>query len=230
MALWVMRSCSLVDLSACLPELTGQEVIILYQVIMSNAFLFTCRPFNLSTCLLGLTGQKVNILYQGFMGNAFLLTCRSVNLSTRVDRSVGQHIISEHYSLAVLVDLSTCLSGLTGRDVNIGVQGIMYKPFLFPCRPVNPVYSLVSNGLRYHNVLAIAILCQEANIGVQGIMGISYLSICRPVKLSTLSTAWCLMVRGTITSWRLPYCPRYYPLTFMLTCQLSSSVIIKAIF
>ena len=30
--------------------------------------------------------------------------------------------------------------------------------------------------------------------------------------------------------WRSPYCLRYYPLTFMLTCQLSISVIIKEIY
>ena len=37
----------------------------------------------------------------------------------------------------VLVHLSTCLPGLTGQEVNRGVQGIMGIPYLFTCRPVN---------------------------------------------------------------------------------------------
>ena len=35
------------------------------------------------------------------------------------------------------VDLSTCLPGLTGPAVNIGVHGIMGIPYLFICRPGN---------------------------------------------------------------------------------------------
>ena len=82
------------------------------------------------------------------------------------------------------VDLSTCLIGLTGQEVNIlyqgimgkpevniGVQGIMGIPYLFTCRPVN--LSTCLPGLTG----------QEVNIGVQGIMDISYLSTCRPVNL-----------------------------------------------
>ena len=34
------------------------------------------------------------------------------------------------------VDLSTCLPGLTGPDVNILHQGIMGNPYLFICQPV----------------------------------------------------------------------------------------------
>ena len=85
-ALWVFRTCSPVDLSSCLPGLTGPDVYILYQGNMDIPYLFTCRPvnlstrvdrfrgkyrsssaygysvlFHLSTCLPGLTGQDVNI-------------------------------------------------------------------------------------------------------------------------------------------------------------------------
>ena len=78
------------------------------------------------------------------------------------------------------LDLSTCLKGLTGQEVNIlyqgimgkqevniGVQGIMGTSYLFTCRPVNLSTRVVLTG-------------QEVNIGMQGIMGISYLSTCLP--------------------------------------------------
>ena len=42
-----------------------------------------------------------------------------------------------HYGYSVLVHLSTCLQGLTGKEVNIGVQSIMGIPYLFTCRLVN---------------------------------------------------------------------------------------------
>ena len=77
-ALYVVRTCPPVDLSTCLPGLTGPKVNILYQGIMDNPYLFTCRPVELSTCLPGLTGPEVNILYQGIMGIPYLTTCRPV--------------------------------------------------------------------------------------------------------------------------------------------------------
>ena len=56
-----------------------------------------------------------------------LLRRGPVNLSTRFDRSSGKYRSAWHYgySVLVLVDLSTCLPGLTGQEVNIGMQGIV---------------------------------------------------------------------------------------------------------
>ena len=72
----------------------------------------------------------------------------------------------------LLVSLSTCLPGLTGQEVNIGVQGFMGIPYLFTCRPVN--LSSCLPGLTG----------PEVNIGVQGIMGISLMFSCRSVDMS----------------------------------------------
>ena len=85
-ALWVGRTCSSIDLSTCLPGLTGQKVNILYQGIMGIPYLFTCQPVNLSTRVYR---KEVNIGVQSIMGISHLSTCRPVNLSTRVDRSRG---------------------------------------------------------------------------------------------------------------------------------------------
>ena len=57
-ALWISRTCSSVDLSTCLPGLTGQEVNIGVQVIWVFR---TCPTLDLSTCLPGLEGREVNI-------------------------------------------------------------------------------------------------------------------------------------------------------------------------
>ena len=68
-----------VNLSTCLPGLTGQEVNILYHGFVGNAYLFTCRSVNLSTCLPGLTGREVYMLYQGIIIRPYLFTCRPAN-------------------------------------------------------------------------------------------------------------------------------------------------------
>ena len=198
MGISYMSNCPPVNLSTCLPGLTGPDVKILYQGIMGNPYLFICqlvilstrvdRPkcryrsawhngysvlVHLSTCLPGLTGNGVNIGAQGIMGISFLSNCRPVNLSTRVDSSRCKHIISRHYRYSVLVYLSTCQPGLTGPEVNIGVQGIMGIPYLSTCRHIN--LSTFLPGLTG----------QDVNIGVQSIMGGSFFSTCQPVNLST---------------------------------------------
>ena len=61
------------------------------------------------------------------MGIPYLFTCRPVNLSTRVDRSRGKYRSARHYGYFVLVDLSTCLPGLTGPEKNTGVQDLSIK-------------------------------------------------------------------------------------------------------
>ena len=85
------------------------------------------RPYLATCCLPWLIGPAVNLGVHGIMGILYLLTCRPVNLSTRVDRSSGKYRSAWHYgySVLVLVDLSTCLPGLTGQEVNIGMQGIV---------------------------------------------------------------------------------------------------------
>ena len=61
------------------------------------------------------------------MGIPYLFTCRPVNLSTRVDMSRGKYRSAGHYGLFVLVHLSTCQPGLTGPEVNTGVQDLSIK-------------------------------------------------------------------------------------------------------
>ena len=113
----------------------------------------TCRPVNM---LPGLTGQKVN---KGVQGVSYLSPCRPVNLSTRVDRLLWLRRLV-HLSFCLqgrtgadvnilfikaiwvirtcsYVNLSTCLPGLTGPEVDKGVHGIMGIPYLLTCRPVN---------------------------------------------------------------------------------------------
>ena len=107
------------------------------------------------------------------MGRPFLFICRPVNLSTCLQGLTGQevNIISRHYGYSVLVHLSICLPGFTGKEVNIGVQSIMGISHLSTCRPIN---------------LSTRVDRSRGNIGVQGIMGNPYLFTCRPVNLTCL--------------------------------------------
>ena len=92
-----------VDLSICLPQLTGPEANLGQQKIMGNPYLFICRPVSMSTCLPGLTGPEVFIGEQGIMGIPFLtgsevnigeqmiiFTFAPVNPGRQVDRSTGE--------------------------------------------------------------------------------------------------------------------------------------------
>ena len=109
MTIWVFRTCSPVDLSNCLPGLTGQEVNIGVQGNMDISYLPTCLP--------GLTGPDVSKLYQGIMVNPYLFTCRPVNLSTRVNRSRGKYRSAGHYGYSILIHLSTCQPVYQGLQV-----------------------------------------------------------------------------------------------------------------
>ena len=95
-----------------------------------------CPPVDLPNCLPGLTGPAVNIGVHGIMGFSYLFTYRSVNLSTRVDRSrckyMGYKALWVSRSCPP-VDLSTCVPGLTGRQVNKYGIPIMY------CSPRVPI-------------------------------------------------------------------------------------------
>ena len=70
------------------------------------------------------------------MDISYLSTFRPVNLSSWFDRSFCvSHTCSP-------VDLSTCLPGLTGQEVTIGVQGTGHYGYfvlvhLSTCQPVN---------------------------------------------------------------------------------------------
>ena len=90
----------------------------------------TCRPVNLSTRVDMPRDKYMTAWHYGFLS---LFTCRLVNLSTSVDRSRGLYRSAGHYGLFLLVHLTT---GKTVKAVN----------------------GLVSNGSRYYNVLAFAIL------------------------------------------------------------------------
>ena len=104
------------------------------------------------------------------------------------------------------LDLSTCLTGLTGQEVNIlyqgimgkpeiniGVQGIMGTSYLFTCQPVyqgcvdRPRGKYRSAGHYGYFVLVHLSTClpgwtcPDVNIlYIIGIMGIPYLFICQP--------------------------------------------------
>ena len=80
MALWVFHTCPPVDLSTCLPGLTGPEVNIGVQGIMGIPYLFTCRPVNLSSCPSRLTGPEIKRGVKGIM----------------VDRSTGGQVRNTH--------------------------------------------------------------------------------------------------------------------------------------
>ena len=69
------------------------------------------------------------------MGISFLFICRPVNLPTRVDRSRGKYRNAGDRALWAFrtcppVDLSTCLSGLTGLKVNIYRSAGHYEHFV----------------------------------------------------------------------------------------------------
>ena len=87
--------------------------------------LWVCRACSPAILSPGLTVPEVNIDVQGIIGIPYMLTCRPVNLSPRVDRSRGENRRSMHYGYSLLIHLSTCPPGLTGPEVNMGVQGIM---------------------------------------------------------------------------------------------------------
>ena len=86
------------------------------------------------------------------------------------------------------VDLSTCLPGLTGLAVNIGVHGIMGISYFSTRRPVNQ--GCKSRG-KYRNAghYGYFVLFSSGRINSEfgqvmcyGIMDILYLFTCQPVK------------------------------------------------
>ena len=66
------------DLSTCLPWLTGPDVNILYQGIMVNPYLFTCRPVNLSTRFDRSRGKYRSAWHYGYSVLVHLSTCQPV--------------------------------------------------------------------------------------------------------------------------------------------------------
>ena len=105
----------------------------------------------------------MNRSMQGIIGKPYLSTCRPVNMST-------------------------CLPGLTGTAVNIGVHGIMGILYLLTCRPVNLSTRVDRSSGKYRSAWHYRfselghlstwlsrLKGQKVNIGMQG-MGISYYS------------------------------------------------------
>ena len=111
MALWVFRTCSPVDLTICLPGLTGPAVNIGVHGIMGIPYLFICRPVNLSSRVERSRGKYRNAGHYGYfvlfssgrvnpefgqvlffviMDILYFFTCRPVNLSPAFGRSRGQ--------------------------------------------------------------------------------------------------------------------------------------------
>ena len=81
MALWVFRTCPSVDMSTCLPGLTGPGVNIGVLDIIGIPFLFTCRPVNLLTYPSGLTGLVLDkVLLDGVSPSVF--RCTSTPMET----------------------------------------------------------------------------------------------------------------------------------------------------
>ena len=100
---------------------------------------------------------------------------------------------ARHYVLAVLVHLSTCLPGLTGPAVNIGVHGIMGIPYLFICQPANLSTRVDRSRGKYRNAgnYGYFVLFSSGRVYPEfgqvmcyGIMDILYFFNCRPVNLS----------------------------------------------
>ena len=86
------------------------------------------------------------------------------------------------------VDLSTCLPGLTGPAVNIGVHGIMGIQYLVTCRPVTLSIKVERSRGKYRNAghgyfVLFSSGCVNPEIGQVMCYGI--VCTCSPVDLST---------------------------------------------
>ena len=104
MSFWIFCTFSPVDLSPCLPGLTGPAVNIGVHGIMGIPYLFICRPVNLSTRADRSRGKHRNaghcgyfvlfssghmnpefgqVMFYVIMDILYFFTCRPVNLSPR---------------------------------------------------------------------------------------------------------------------------------------------------
>ena len=96
-----------------------------------------CSPVDLSTLVDRLTGRQVSKYRIPIMPCTPIFIAGPVNPGRQVDK----------YGLPIMpcIDiftsrpsyLLTFLPGLIGPELNIEVQGIMCKSYLFTCRPVN---------------------------------------------------------------------------------------------
>ena len=102
----------------------------------------------MSTCSQGLTVAifspgpvKGYIDVQCIMARQYMHRGRTVKLSPTFGRSRGEYRRAIHWGYFVLVHLPTCPPGLTGKDVNIGLQDIMANRYIFLCQSLSSLFS-----------------------------------------------------------------------------------------
>ena len=159
MGISYLFTCQPVNLSTCLPGLTGPEANIIpcSPIFTSDPVkygipIMPCSPINTSEPVNPgrqvevdrSTGEQVRVTR-----NALISTFLPINLSTRVDRSRVKNRSSGNYGFSYLftcqpVNLSTCLPGLTGPEANLipcspifTSDPVKYGIPIMPCSPIN---------------------------------------------------------------------------------------------